>query len=89
MNITTYSASEARKNLYSLIKRSAKGLRSFEITLRGSDPVILVSKKELESWQETLDILSNSQEREAVRIAKKETKTVSHKDMLKEIGLQQ
>jgi PHD/YefM family antitoxin component YafN of YafNO toxin-antitoxin module len=88
MNITTtYTASEARKNLYSLIKSASQGLKAFEIKLRGSQPVVLINKSELESWQETLDILSNSEEVRAINKAKKSKKTISHAQLLKEIGL--
>lgn len=85
--ITTYTASEAREKLYALIKSASQGLRVFEIKLRGKDPVLLINKAELESWLETLDILSNPEEAKAVRKAKKEKKTISHQDLLKEFGL--
>lgn len=81
--ITTYTASEARENLYSLIRTAAKGIRTFEIKLRGSDPVILLSKADLESWLETLDILSSPDEVKAIRRAKKEKKLFSHTEILK------
>lgn len=88
MNSTTvYSASEARKNLYNLIRSAAKGLKTYEIKLRDSDPVVLVNKAELESWQETLDILSNKEEIKAIRRAKKEKGTISHKELLKSLNL--
>lgn len=86
-NTTTYTASEARKKLYSLIKKASKGLRAYEIKLRGAEPVILINKNELESWQETLDILSNPEEVKAIRAAKKQKKTITHNQLLKEIGL--
>lgn len=83
----TLTASQTRKNLYSLIKSASQGLKSFIINLRGADPVVLISKKELESWQETIDILQSKSEIKAVRQAKKQKKTISHTNMLKEIGL--
>lgn len=82
-NITTYSASEARKNLYKLLKNASRGFRAYEIRLRGNlDSVILINKSELESWLETLDILSSPEEIKAIREAKKQKKTISHKDLL-------
>lgn len=87
-NTTTYTASEARKKLYSLIKSVAKGLHAYEIKLRGEDSVVLINKSELESWQETLDILSSPEETKSVRKAKKEKKLISHAQMLKELGLE-
>lgn len=87
-NTITYTASEARKNLYDLVKSASKGLKTYEITLRGSEEsVILMSKAELEAWQETLDILASREEIQAVRRAKKEKKTVSHQIFLKALGL--
>ncbi len=87
-NTITYTASEARKNLYDLVKSASKGLKTYEITLRGSEEsVILMSKAELEAWQETLDILASREEIQAVRQAKKEKKTVSHQNLLKALGL--
>ena len=87
MTTNTYTASEARKKLYSLIRSAAKGLKAYEIKLRGSDPVVLINKEELESWQETLDILSNPEEVKAIEKGRKEKKTISHNKLLKEIGL--
>ena len=87
-NTITYTASEARKNLYDLVKSASKGLKTYEITLRGSEEsVILMSKAELEAWQETLDILASPEEIRAVRNAKKEKKIVSHQNLLKALRL--
>ncbi|MBI4057835.1 type II toxin-antitoxin system Phd/YefM family antitoxin [Candidatus Microgenomates bacterium] len=77
MNPTTsLTASEAREKLYSLIKNAAKGLRSYEIKLRGAEPVVLISKNEIDSWLETLDILSNPKEAKAIRSARKEKRLI-------------
>ncbi len=84
----TLTASEARTKLYSLIKSAGTGLASFEITLKGADPVILISKSELDSWLETLDILSNREEVDAIRKSGKEKKNISHKKMLALVGLE-
>lgn len=82
----TLTASEARANLYNLIKSAATGLKAYEITLRGTSPVILVNKAELEAWQETLDILSNKNEITSIRKARKQKKVIPHQKMLKSIG---
>lgn len=88
MDTQVYTASEARKRLYDLIESAGKGLRTYEITRRGSgDSVVLLSKRELESWQETLDILSSKVEVKAIRKALRERRTISHKQLLKAIGL--
>jgi prevent-host-death family protein len=87
MNTKSYTASDARKNLYALIKSASKGLNAYEITMRGIDnPVVLMSKEQLTSWQETLDILSNPSERDAIRKAVNETTETSHEALLSELG---
>ncbi len=85
--VTPLTASKAREDLYTLIKTVSGGLRSYEIKLRGADPVMLISKSELESWLETLDILSSPIEVKAIKTAKKEKKLISHTDVLKKLGL--
>lgn len=86
--MTTYTASEARKNLYNLIESASRGFKTYEITLRGAeDSVVLINKSELEAWQETLDILSSKDEIKVIREARKEKKTVSHQNLLKALGL--
>lgn len=86
-NLQTYSASEARDKLYTLIKTAGTKLSAYEITLRGSEPVILINKAELEEWQETLDILCHKSEIISLRKARKQKKLLTHKQMLKAIGL--
>ncbi|KKS98119.1 MAG: hypothetical protein UV73_C0003G0061 [Candidatus Gottesmanbacteria bacterium GW2011_GWA2_43_14] len=87
-NLKTYTASEARDNLYELIKSAANGLEAYEIKLRGEKSVIMISKDDLESWAETFDILSNKKEIEAIRRAKKLRKTVSHGKLMKSLGIE-
>lgn len=86
--VATYTVSEAREHLYELVKSASRGLKTYEIKLRGaSDSVLLINKSELEAWQETLDILSSREEIKAVRKARKEKKSLSHKDLLRTLGL--
>lgn len=84
-NIQTYTASEARKQFYSLVKKAGDGLHAFEITARGSEPVVLINKAELESWLETLDIINSEEEISAIRKAKLETTAVSHEELMKQL----
>lgn len=84
---TILPASTARQNLYTLIRSAAAGLRTYEITLRGVKPVILMSKEELEGWLETLDVMSNPEEVKAIREGKKSRKTISHRAMKKLLGI--
>lgn len=71
---STLTASEARSNLYKLIRTASKGLRAFEIRLRGAEPVILLSKQELEDWIETASILSDPNASKAIDEGLKEAK---------------
>ena len=86
-NVITYTASEARKNFYSLVKKASKGLSSYEINLRDASPVVLIGKAELESWLETLDIIASKDEVEAIKKGLASKKITSHKDLLSELGL--
>lgn len=70
--VVTLSASDARADLYNLIKKASRGKESYEIVLRGSDPVVLMSKEEVESWMETLDVMSSPSEVAAIREGMKE-----------------
>lgn len=87
MTTITLTASEARENLYQLIKKASMGIQAFEIKLRGSEPVVLMSKSELESWEETLDVMSSPEEVKALKEAGKETKLYSEAEMKKMLGL--
>jgi len=84
---TNLTASDAREHLYELIKSASQGLRSYEINLRGHKPVVLISKDELDGWLETLDIMSNPEEVEAIRLSRKSKKTYSFEQVKKELGL--
>ncbi len=59
---TTYTASQTRENLFQLIKQTATGLIKPEITLKGTEPVIMMSKAEYESWMETLSITQSERQ---------------------------
>lgn len=87
LNLTSYTASEAREKLFTLIRSAGRGSNAYEFRLRGSDPVVLINKDELEGWFETFDILSNPDEAKALRKAMKSKKFISHEQVLKELGL--
>ena len=87
MDIKTYNASEARQNLYSLIKSASTGMRAIEINLRGSEPVLMINKAEVESWLETLDLLSSNEELKVVRKGLVEKKFISEEDLKRKLGI--
>lgn len=88
LNTSTLTASDARSDFYNIVRKASRGLRSFEIKLRGSEPVVLIGKEELEGWLETLDIMANPEEVKAIAKAKKEKSTVSLQNLLKQFELE-
>lgn len=87
MTTITLTASEARENFYQLVKKASMGVQAFEIKLRGSEPVVLMSKSELESWEETLDVMGSPEEVEAIAEGRKTTKRISNDEMKKLLGI--
>ncbi len=55
----TISASEARSKLYNLIDTTANEFKRYIITKKGKAKAALISLEELESWEETISILSD------------------------------
>lgn len=84
---TNYTASEARAELYSLLRDASMGIAHYEITNKYGEAAILMSKEEFESWQETLDIMSNPEEYRAIMESKKSKKTYTFEEVLKELGI--
>lgn len=57
--MTTISATNARANFYNLIDQVSKSGKRVGITKKGETKVVLMSVSELESWEETNEILSD------------------------------
>ena len=89
MNISsdTIPASEARSNFYYLLDEVNKKLRQFIITLRGKQQAVLLSVEEWQSWQETLEIISDKKLVQSIKKVLKSKKTYSQKEVDKIIGL--
>lgn len=86
---TTLPASEARSNFYTLLDE-VKNFRRFTITRRGRVAAVIISQEEVESWEETLEIMSNPKLMTEIKKAEKQIKngaTIPHKTMMKELGL--
>lgn len=81
-NIVTVSASDARADLYNLIKKAAQGRESYEIVLRGSEPVIMMSRREIGEWMETLDVMSSPDEVRAIRESAENSERISLDELL-------
>ncbi len=57
---STLAANEARTNFYELLDEVRDNLRRFTITHRGKARAIIMPIDELESWQETLDVITEN-----------------------------
>ena len=67
----TLTATEARKDLFKLLKGSVRGHRQYLITHYEGDAV-LISREDFESLLETLELLSTPGLLESVRRARRE-----------------
>lgn len=79
----TIPLAEAKKSLSAIVKDVDEKYDRFTITKNGVDKAVIVSSDEFEGLLETLDILSNKEERDAIARAKEQVrrgKTVSLKD---------
>lgn len=87
MIATVYNASDARQNLYTLIKTVANGLTPIEINLRNTEPVIMMSKADYDGWLETLDIMMSPSEIKTIRAGRKNKKIYTSDQMKKILGI--
>lgn len=79
----TIPLAEAKKSLSAIIKDVEEKYDRFTITKNGIDRAVILSSEEFEGLLETLDILSNKEERDAIRRAKEQVRkgrTVSLRD---------
>lgn len=82
--------SDARAKLPDLVDRVNKKLDRVTITVNGQPKAVLLSAAELESLEETLEILSNPKLMKDLRKAEKEIeegKGIPWEDFKKEFGL--
>lgn len=88
--LITYTASDARKNFYSLVRDTAIGAYTPTISLRDSGTVVMMSLEEYESWQETLDVMSDSKLVTDINEATQESvDDATHLgELIKELGLE-
>jgi len=59
MTNETISTSEARTKLYSIVEQVGRHGCSFTLTKGGKPMAVLVSPEEVESWLETIEVLSD------------------------------
>ena len=70
----TYPLAEAKKHLSSLVKEADAAYDRIIITKNGVEKAVLLSVDEYEGLIETLDLLSNKEERQAIARAKKQVR---------------
>lgn len=89
IDTSSITASEAREDLYNIIRKASLGLKAFEIKLRGASPVVLISKEELEGWLETLDIMASPEEARAIEEGKRDKTAVSLETLIKKLEVEE
>lgn len=69
--VRTLTATEARRTLFRLLKRSTRGHQQFRISHKGGDAVLL-SQDDYDALLETLELLSTPGVLKSVRRARRE-----------------
>jgi len=82
----TVTATEARKNFYKLLDKASQPGQHITITRQGKDPVIMLSQEEIESWQETIEVMSDPQLVKNIEAAKKSKDFTPLDEVLNELG---
>ena len=83
--MTTLTASQARQNLFALLKKSVKGHITVKITSKNGD-VVLISQEDYESLLETLELLSVPGMLKSIRKAEEDIKTGRTKSLKEVFG---
>ena len=88
--MNTVSATTARANLYDIIDEVAASGKRVGITKKGETKAVLISVEELESWEETNEILADKKLMRDLRQAEKDIKegrVHDWEDVKKELGI--
>ncbi|MFH0942871.1 MAG: type II toxin-antitoxin system Phd/YefM family antitoxin [Candidatus Beckwithbacteria bacterium] len=83
-------ASQARANFYDLLDEVSDKLRRFTITLRGKVKAVVMPAEEVESWEETLEIMSNKKLVTQINEGLDDIKhgrVISHEELLKKLKI--
>lgn len=81
-----YTATEARKKLYKLLREARNPGNRVTITLEGQDPMVILPEDELDSWIETLEVMSDPQLVRDIREAEERKDFMPLEDFIKELG---
>lgn len=87
---STLSASQARTNFYTILSDVGKKSKRYTITKNGTAQAIVLSPEEVESWEETMEILANEELVRDIRQGLddiKEGRTISHEALLKKLNI--
>lgn len=83
--MTTLTATQARQNLFSLVKKSVKAHTPVRITSKAGD-VVLLSEEDYESLLETLELLSTPGMLKSIEEAKADIKAGRTKSLKEVFG---
>ena len=84
------SISNARSKLPELVSKISKNMGRTTITVKGQPKVVLLSSQELDSLEETLEILSDKKLMKDIRQGEEDIKNgkgIPLEDFIKELGL--
>jgi len=85
----TLSITEARKKIFKITDEVQKGSNYFVLTEKGRAKAVIMSADEFDSWQETLEIMSDPELMKDIKEAKKEYEKgeyITLEDLLAEEG---
>ena len=71
---TTLSATDARKRFFDLIDKVEKTSTPFTITVNGEPKAVLMNAEDFDSWEETLEIMSDPELVKGIEESEKEIK---------------
>ena len=74
MNQTTIPANQARQNFYNLLNQVIEEDKIIKVHRRNGQRVVMMSEEEFESWQETLEIMSDPELMASIKQGQKELK---------------
>lgn len=87
---TILTASQTRANIYNILDQVKNNLAQFIISHKGVPTAALIPLEELESWQETLEIMSDQKLMKQIKQGEKDIKlgkTIPMDKVIKELGL--
>ncbi len=74
MNQTTIPANQARQNFYNLLNQVIEEDKIIRVHRRNGQRVVMMSEEEFDSWQETLEVMSDPELMASIKQGQKELK---------------